>query len=168
MSNSYPPVVDFFLIAKALKSHGTGGKLRLAIENQFKSYIRKDNFLFFDINGSKDAAHFIVGLEDVNNKKDSDVLSGSNIWLPIDKVKSRHQRSPRNLKDKWDQYVIVDLNTGQRYKILRIEEYPQQLMAVILIDEKEKLIPLSEQLITLLDKENKIIEMEIPEGLLDL
>jgi 16S rRNA processing protein RimM len=42
------------------------------------------------------------------------------------------------------------------------------LMAVIEINEQELLVPLHEQLILNIDREEKIIRMEIPEGLLDL
>jgi ribosomal 30S subunit maturation factor RimM len=41
-------------------------------------------------------------------------------------------------------------------------------MAVIELNAHELLIPLHEQLISSIDKDQKIIHMEIPEGLLDL
>ena len=41
-------------------------------------------------------------------------------------------------------------------------------MAVLDIDGRNILIPLSDQLITEIDKDQKIIHMEIPEGLLEL
>ena len=41
-------------------------------------------------------------------------------------------------------------------------------MAVIEVNERELLIPLHEQLILNIDREEKIISMEIPDGLLDL
>ena len=147
------------------------------IEDQFKSYIKTGTFLFFDLKGSKvpfliseveDGAHFVISLEDVPNKKESDLLSGLDLWVPLETVKPRHQRSPRNLKDKWDEYRIEDENNHVIYDVIRVEEFPQQLMAVISIDNKEILIPLSDQLISAIDKENKIISMQIPEGLLEL
>ncbi len=177
MSSPYPPIYNYFLIGKTLKSHGTGGQLRLMIEDQYKSYLKKGNFVFFDLHGSKvpylitgidDGAHFIVSLEDVPNKKESDMLSGLDVWIPLEEVKPRHQRSPKNIKGKWYEYRIEDQYTNSIYEIIRTEEYPQQLMAVIMLNDKEILIPLSDALITSIDKENKLIRMEIPEGLLDL
>ncbi|HUR30751.1 MAG TPA: hypothetical protein VMZ69_04925 [Saprospiraceae bacterium] len=177
MSTAYPSVYNYFLIGKTLKSHGTQGLLRLMIEDQFKVYIKGGSFIFFDLNGSKvpymvntfdEGVHFVIGLEDVRSKKESDLLSGLDIFVPLDSVKSRHQRSPRNIKDKWDEYRILDVSNESVYDVLRVEEFPQQLMAVIKIDQKEILIPLSDQLITSIDKMNKLIMMHIPEGLLDL
>ena len=173
----YPQVTQYFKIGKVLKSHGTAGQVRLLVEDQFKNYLKKGAYVFFELQGSKvpfkvleaeDHAHFVLTLDDVKNKKEADVLSGHEAWIPLDTVKSRHQRSPRNLKDKWDHYTIADNTSGISYTILRVEEYPQQLMAIIDYQGKEILIPLSEQLITAIDKERRLISMLIPEGLLDL
>ena len=177
MSSTYPSLREYFLIGKALKSHGTSGQLRIMIEDQFKGYIREGSFLFFEHDGNKvpykvinkeDGAHFVVSLDDIPNKKESDKLSGLALWIPLETVKPRHQRSPRNIKDKWNEYRIVNEESSAVYDIIRVEEFPQQLMAVIKIENKEILIPLSDQLISSIDKDNKMIRMIIPEGLMDL
>ncbi|MEP6793050.1 MAG: hypothetical protein ABJB16_01900 [Saprospiraceae bacterium] len=177
MSPQYPTHTEYFLIGKALRSHGTGGELRILVDQQLKSYIRKSTYLFFDLDGSKvpyqitdveDGNHFVITLEDVINKKDSDVLGSIEFYIPLETVKSRHQHSPKNIRGKWDEYRILDTMSGVLYDIIRVEEFPQQLMAITIIDLKEILVPLSDQLITSIDKENKIIMMDIPEGLLDL
>ena len=177
MSSAYPAVEEYFHLGKVLKSHSTGGQLRLMTEDHLKSYIVKDSFLFFDLDGSKvpfrvisaeDGAHFVVALDGIDNKQESDKLSGVSIWIPLHLVKSRHQQSPRNLRDKWNEYRIVEEKTNQVYDVVRVEEFPQQLMAVINVDQKEVLVPLSEQLITNIDKKEKTITMIFPEGLLEL
>lgn len=177
MSSPYPTIHNYFHIGKILKSHGTGGQLRLMVEEQFKGYIQKGAFVFFDLSGSKvpylitdieDGAHFVLSLEDVPNKRESDLLSGLEVWVPLDSVKARHQRSPRNINDKWHEYKIEDQRTQSLYDVIRVEEFPQQLMAIIIINHKEILIPLNDHLISSIDKENKMIRMEIPDGLFDL
>ena len=177
MNPDYHTLQHFFLLGKTQKSHGTSGQLRVKIDNPLKSYIKPEAYLFLDLNGSKvpylvkdvdDSAHFVITLEEVVNKKDSDLLSGLDIWIPVEEVKPRHMRSPKNLRDKWQEYRIEDIATGTMFAIKRVEEFPQQLMAVVQLDNKEILIPMSEQLITEIDKTNKLIRMEIPEGLLDL
>ncbi|MDQ3017579.1 MAG: hypothetical protein M3R25_12785 [Bacteroidota bacterium] len=177
MSSPYPPVSQYFHIGKTLKSHGTTGQIRLLLEDRFKEYISAGEYVFFDLNGSKvpylvtdvqEDSHFVVSLEDVVNKKDSDLLSGQELWIPLDSVRAGHQLSPKNLKDKWTEYKIHDNIHNLDYAIIRTEEYPQQLMAVIQPEKREILIPLSDQLITEIRKSDKIIFMDIPEGLLDL
>lgn len=177
MSSPYPAIDQYFLLGKTLKSHGTGGSLRVATEDRFKSYITEGSYIFFDVHGSKvpylvtgveDDAHFVASLEDVMNKKESDLLSGLEIWIPLSIVKPRHQLSPKNLNDTWLEYHIIDNSTQVVYKIIRVEEYPQQLMAVIEADSKECLVPLTDHLISEIDRKEKKIFMDIPEGLLSI
>jgi len=177
LSPAYPAHTEFFLIGKAIKSHGTGGELRIMAEDPYKAYLKKGIYIFFDLDGSKvpfqisdvdDGNHFVISLEDIVNKKDSDALSNHQFYIPLETVKPKHQHSPKNIRGKWDEYKILDVKHNTHYDILRVEEFPQQLMAIININAKEILIPLSDQLISSIDKENKIIMMEIPEGLLEL
>jgi 16S rRNA processing protein RimM len=64
-------------------------------------------------------------------------------------------------------YTIV--NAGVEIGVIsEIEEYPQQEMATINYNKKDILIPLNEQFIIKLDNKKKVIEMELPEGLLEL
>ena len=177
MSAQYQQVKDFFLIGKTLKSHGTAGYKRLMIEDRFKVYLKPGSFVFLDLDGSRvpfriadvdEGQHFVMLLEDINGKQESDTLTGKELWVPMEQIKPRHQKSLRNIKEQWEDYRIHDNATGIDYPILRTEEYPQQLMAVIDILGRDVLVPLNDQLITEVDKEQKIIIMEIPEGLLDL
>lgn len=147
------------------------------VESQYKNYLVTGAYVFFDVDGSKvpfqimdveEGSHFVISLEDVVNKNDSDYLSGLDLWIPIEVVKPRHLRSPKNIPGKWHEYQIHDQHTDTIFKIERVEEYPQQMMAVIQLKEKEVLIPLSDQLISSIDKENKMIHMDLPDGLLEL
>lgn len=177
MTSAYPPVRAFFLIGKTLKSHGTSGQLRVRIEDKFNIYLQPGYFIFLELDGSKvpyqiskvdEGQHLVITLKDIAGKQESDMLSGRDIWIPIEQVKTGHLKSPAQLKKKWEDYIIVDLSTHTTYKILRTEEFPQQLMAVVEEKGKEIYIPLHEQLIDSIDQVKKIIEMKIPEGLLDL
>lgn len=174
---AYPPVASYFRIGQALKSHGTGGQLRLLVEDRLKGYIHPGTYVFFDLNGSKvpylvnevdDHQHFVVRLVDVEAKQLSDLLAGKELWIPSDQIKERHRNSPRHVNEKWDDYAIEDEFTGVIYPILRTEEFPQQLIAVIEVEGREVMVPLHDQLISDIDKVEKRIRMQIPEGLLDL
>ena len=177
LSAPYSPVKEFFLIGKTLKSHGTAGQLRLMIEERLMSYIKPGSFIFFDIDGSRvpfkvkgveEGQHFVISLEDVDGRQESDKLTGKEIWVPLEQIKPRHQKSPRNIKAKWEDYTIHDEKTGVSFPIIRTEEFPQQLMAIVEANGKEMMIPLHDQLIVDIDKDQKVIRMEIPEGLMEL
>lgn len=177
MRHTYPKVTDYFLLGRILKSHGTSGHLRIAVEDRYKRYLKPGNFLFLDLDGSKvpfevvtmeEDHHFVIALDGINNKEQSDSLNGKEIWVPLEKIKDVHRLAPKRSKEDLKGYILQDHQTGATYSILRTEEYPQQLMAIISVKGKEVLIPLHEQLIVEFDSINKVIEMKVSEGLLDL
>lgn len=177
MTSKYPRVTDYFLLGKTLKSHGTQGRLRLQVEDRLKKYFAENVFIFLDRDGSKvpyqiaaveEDAQFVIALQGIEGKDQSDKLSGKEIWIPIDQVKEKHRHSPMNIRDEWTDYFIVDKHSLKTFQILRTEDFPQQLMAVVMDDGAEKYVPLNDQLITDIDRKEKIIYMEIPVGLLEL
>lgn len=174
---TYTSVKLFFQVGRILKSHGTGGQLRIQVEERFKGYVRKGAFIFIDLDGSKvpfevtavdDYQHLVISLESMDHKQQSDLLAGKDLWIPMDQVKDRHKNAPRHIKEIWEDYVIRDASSAVVYPIIRTEEFPQQLMAIIRIGDREVMIPLHEQLIEEIDREQKCILMHIPEGLLEL
>ena len=71
----------------------------------------------------------------------------------------------------WDNmigYKISDITTNTIHVILELREFPQQIMAVINTDKKELLVPLNDEFIDDIDHDKRIIQMSLPEGLLDL
>ena len=65
-------------------------------------------------------------------------------------------------------YEIISERDGAIGVIEEVIEMPQQIMGIVNYQGKEVLIPLNDQFITGVDEEKKILEMELPEGLLDL
>lgn len=175
--NPYPAITEYFLVGKTLKSHGTAGQLRVSVENRFRSYLAPGSFLFFDLDGSRvpfqitaaaEDGHFVISLRGIDTKEDSDKLTQKECWIPLEQVKSRHRQSPGHIREDWSSYSISDTSTGQQFPILRTEEFPQQLMAVIDVNGKEIYVPLHDQLIESIDRAEKRILMDLPEGLLAL
>lgn len=177
VTNPFPRVTDFFLLGKTLKSHGTAGQMRIAVEDRFQQYIQSGTYIFFDLDGSKvpyqiastdDGAHLVISLQGVDTKEQADSFAGLSFWLNLTDVLPKHLKSPKNRRDDWTRYQIYDTVSAQSFSILRTEEFPQQLMAVIVHDDRERYIPLSDHLITSIDQQEKLITMEFPEGLLEI
>src|SRR5690606_31146182 len=65
-------------------------------------------------------------------------------------------------------YLVVDEQEGELGEITAVQEFPQQFLATVDFDGQELLFPLSEDLILGIDEEEQVIEVELPEGLIDL
>ncbi len=57
---------------------------------------------------------------------------------------------------------------GDLGPIIRIEEYPQQEIAVCIFNEKEVMIPLNPDFIESIDDVQKSILVSLPDGLIDV
>lgn len=177
MTNPFPPVADFFLLGKILKSQGTDGRFRVRVDAEFESYFQKKVFIFIDHDGSPvpyqivsfdSDTHQVIALKGISNKEESDALAGKEIFITTDKIKAKHQSHKLHSEDEMAGYQIIDLTSGSKLEVVRTEELPQQLMAIVKIEDNERYIPLHDSLIHRWDHENKKVEMNLPEGLLEL
>ncbi len=177
MSNPYPPVESFFSLGRVLKSHGTDGRLRITVEGKYETYLKPGTFIFLDLDGSmvpyaigdfESGTHQVISLNGLGVREQADALQGKDLWLPEDQVRSRHKLVLAARRDKWTGYSIQDETSGHSFIIERTEEFPQQLMAIVLHEGREVLIPLHEDLIVEADHDAQVVTMRLPEGLIEL
>jgi len=158
------------------KGHGYKGHARFIIFDDWLQDFMDQSFVFLQIDGYKVPFY----IEERHNNKDLIVKLEH-----IDSVEAlkKYHRYPLYLLEKDIKHAsqqlenqthlssliakhIHDLTLGDLGPIIRIDEYPQQEMAVIKSkDNKEVLIPLHPQLIVEIDEEGGIIKMDLPEGL---
>ena len=65
-------------------------------------------------------------------------------------------------------FLLVDKELGEIGVIEEVLELPQQEMAVVKKEGKEVMIPLNDTFVKGIDRTKKRIDVELPEGLLDL
>ncbi|MFN8331360.1 MAG: hypothetical protein U0T81_09115 [Saprospiraceae bacterium] len=65
-------------------------------------------------------------------------------------------------------FILEDVQSQREAIIQSVEEYPSQLMAEVILDDKKIMIPLHPDFIVKMDKKNKRIKVRLPEGLFDL
>jgi 16S rRNA processing protein RimM len=80
------------------------------------------------------------------------------------KKKSADSFSAHELMD----YRIVDTTFGDLGPIIRVEDFPQQEIAICIVKEKEIMIPLNAEFIDSIDDEQKLVSVTLPEGLVNL
>ena len=66
------------------------------------------------------------------------------------------------------QDTIIDKHHGILGKIVHIDDSTINTLFVVDCDASELLIPANDDFVVFVDKENKIIKMDVPDGLLNL
>jgi 16S rRNA processing protein RimM len=104
--------------------------------------------------------------EDIDHIDKAIEIVKKNVFLPNTK---KPDRDP-------DEFLITDLKGftvhekayGELGEILEVNEFPQQFIATVSYQSKEIMFPLNDNFIIEIDKEAKVLRVDLPEGLLDI
>jgi len=107
-----------------------------------------------------------IDFEEVNSEDDADKIMGSELYLPLSFL-------PELTGNKFYfheviGYNLIDAVHGNIGTIQSINDTTSQALFEVLKDEKQLLIPINDDIITKVDRENKTIFVKTPEGLVDL
>ena len=164
---------EVYKIGKLGKTHGVKGEISFLFDDDVFDRVDAD-YLVLMVDGIlvpffmeeyrfRSNATAIVKFEDIDTQERARELTGSDVWFP------------RALADSDDGTItwaaivgfdIIDANSGK--PVGRIASVDDSTLNILFCLEDGRLIPASEDLISVIDKENKQITINIPEGLLDL
>ena len=107
-----------------------------------------------------------VSVEGVNSEKQADLMIGKSVYLPLDQL-------PKLDDDQFYfheiiGFKVIDSVQGPIGTITGVNDASSQVLLEVEHKDRQILIPLVDELIQQLDKEQKQIYLSIPEGLLDL
>ena len=107
-----------------------------------------------------------VQFEDVYSEEEADSILKSNIYLPLDLL-------PKLEGDKFYfheviGFTVVDVNFGEVGAIVHINDKAAQPLFEIDREGKEIFIPMIDDFIKKVDRKNKQIHVETPDGLIEL
>ncbi len=164
--------MELIKIGKVLKTHGFKGHLKIFIDEFYMNDFEDMTAIF--INGlpyfiqSKDIntdSQAIILLEEIDSKEKAHKLQGKEILAKEDDLTEILDGTEY---DELIGYEIRDVNIGNIGKIEKIIEMPFQFLAQIKKEKKEILIPLNDDFILKIDKKKKIVEMQLPDGILEI
>ncbi len=164
---------EVYKIGKLGKTHGVKGEISFLFDDDVFDRVDAD-YLVLMIDGIlvpffmeeyrfRSDTTAIVKFCDIDTQERARELTGCDVWFP------------RALADSDDGTItwaaivgfdIIDANSGQ--PVGRIASVDDTTLNILFCLEDGRLIPASEDLITGINKENKQITINIPEGLLDL
>lgn len=168
---------DCFYLGKIVKKYSFKGELLAKLETDEPELYQQLDAIFIELRGNL-VPFFIeasqlhksnllrLKLEDVDTESDADSLLKSDIYLPLDLL-------PKLEGDKFYfheviGFTITDTNFGEVGIITAINDTTAQSLFVIDRQGTEILIPINDQFIKKVDRKNKTILVNTPEGLIDL
>ena len=170
-------IEESFYIGYISKTRGLKGEVQLFFE--FQDYEDLDlDVIFVEVN-KRLVPYFVDNIklqnnstayatfEDVDHIDKAQILVRKKMYLPKDKMP---ERDPDDFRyTDLVGFLVIDEEEGELGEIIDVTEMPQQFIATVeLEDGKQLMFPLTEDLILGIDGEEEIIEVELPEGLVDL
>jgi len=170
-------IEESFYIGYVSKTRGLKGEVQLFFE--FEDYDELDlDIIFIEVN-KKLVPYFVDSVkiqnnstayatfEDVDHIDKAQVLVRKKMYLPNDKMPVR---DPDDFR--WTDlvgFLVIDEEHGELGDIIEVQEMPQQFIATVeMEDGKQLMFPLSEDLILGIDGDEEVLEVDLPEGLVDL
>jgi 16S rRNA processing protein RimM len=156
----------FGLEGQLILEHNLGKKTSLkGLENIFIEE-KKDSFLPYFIESAKikNDKEVYLKLEGISAKENAKPLVKKEVWLhEKDFKKFAAQAAPISLLG----FMVVseDEELGE---VCEVIEQPHQVLCKIILNGKEALIPVHEDSLEQIDKKNRKLIVNLPEGLLDI
>ena len=156
----------FGLEGQLILEHSLGKKTSLkGLENIFIEEI-KDSFLPYFIESAKikNEKEIYIKLEGITTKEEARRLIKKEVWLIENDFKNFSAgAAPISLLG----FMVVNENE-ELGEVCEVIEQPHQLLCKIILDGKEVLIPVHEDSLEKIDKKNRKLFLNLPEGLLDI
>ncbi len=166
---------DCYHLGYVAKLHGFKGEVSFFLDvTNSEEYASLDS-VFIDINGQltpffvesiqlRPKSFATVKLEGVNSENDAKSLVRKNLYLPVENLP---ELSGINFYDhEVVGFQVVDVNFGPVGTLQTIIDLPVNPLIQIDANGKEVLMPFVKDLIQKVDRENKVLTVKAPEGLI--
>jgi 16S rRNA processing protein RimM len=168
---------NFYSLGKITKTSGYKGSLMFFFDVDDISQYADLNSVFIEIENNlvpffieelkiKSPQKAFVKLDGIDTIQKAENLVNSTLFLPLDML-------PQLEGDDFYFHEVIDFDVidekhGNIGKLREIQDLKTQTLLVIMNGETEILIPLHKQFVKKLDKENKLLYIVAPEGLIDI
>lgn len=170
-------VNEYIAVGAILKPYKHHGFLLARIDHAFLTDIARARAVFLKADGlqvpffveSYEAIDdlSLIKLEEFDAPEPIRKWNGEPVFLHVSEVSMDSLELQKHASmDFLRGFTLVENAGKRRFLITLIEEYPQQLMATIEIDGNPVLIPLVDDWITDIDETEKLVYMDLPEGLI--
>lgn len=168
---------DCFHLGYVAKLHGFKGEVSLFLDVTNPEDYESLDSVFIEINGQlspffvkefklKNKGFAAVKFEGVNSENDARILLRKNLFLPAQILP---KLSGKNFYDhEVVGFTVIDKNFGEVGILESIIDLPVNPLIQIMNGTKEVLVPLIDGMVENVDRENKIMKINAPAGLIEL
>jgi 16S rRNA processing protein RimM len=165
----------YFKAGYVMRTHGLKGEVTISLEADAPVNWPQLKGLFIDINGqlvphrierlSIKGTRAFVKFTDISAPKQAEPLLQRSLYLPL-----AERPKPKGLHfydDEVLDFTVRDKNAGPLGEVIRVERAGGNRFLIILYHRQEKMIPVNGPFITQINRSDKSIVVDLPDGFLD-
>ena len=168
---------DFYYLGKILRHHGNNGDLLIHLEVDTPEDYQNLESVYVDLEHERipffigsieiqEKKKAIIHFEKVDSPEHAAAFQGRTLFLPLEQL-------PKLSGNQFYYHEVIGYRVSDKEKgwigtIQSVLDLPQQALFQIDHDGKEILIPVTDEVIIHLDRHERILYIEAPEGLIDI
>lgn len=166
-----------FNLGHVVKAIGLKGECSILLDVDDPSRYKKLESVFIEIN-KKLVPFFIdhislrhnnfagVQFKNITNQDQANQLSGCDLYLPLEFLPQLDDKSFyfHEIQD----YMVIDQVAGEIGPIKEVQEVGPSILGICTMNQREVIVPLQKIFIHKVDRANKILYTNLPEGLVDV
>lgn len=164
--------MDFTDIGVIVKPHGLKGEFVVKLEQTNFQVVKGFQSVYLEQFGTKvpylmESADLLkidrikIKVKGIESSEMAEPLRGIRIFQETDLL-------PEIDTIDFTGYFLIDAEGEDVGEIIEVIENPAQDILIVMVGEKEVMVPLTEALLLGINQNERLIQMDIPEGLLDL
>lgn len=168
---------DCFYLGRIVKKHSFKGEVVIKCDEDFVDIIQelesiwletKNHLVPFFIESIKitGPVFFRLKLDSIDTEQEAQKLVGSEVYIAKNQLPEEFD--DQFLTQDLIGFKIVDQTFGDIGEVVFVNDSTPQTLLEVTSDKKTYYIPLHDDLIVDFNEDNKVITLDLPEGLLDL
>ena len=167
---------EYYYLGRITKLHGNDGDVAAYLDVDDPLEYEFLDIVFLNVNNSPVPFFInkirilnnkaIITFEDIDDTEKASQLIKKEMYLPLSTL-------PKLTGNKFyfhevEGFKVIDENFGELGILKEVLDYPNQAVMQIFHNDKEVLIPINDDIILNVDRENKTMSIKAPEGLIDI
>lgn len=168
---------DHYYLGRILKPIGVKGNMLIFLDVDDPDQYKNLDAVFVFVGGNlvpflikeiqlRPGKQAQVVFQDITSMDQTDILIGAGLYLPLAALPKLGEN--QFYFHEITGYKVIDEEFGEIGVVEKVLEYPKQALLQIIFGKKEILIPIADEIIHKVDKENRIIHISTPNGLIEL
>lgn len=167
---------EIFKIGRLTKPHGVKGEIAFSFDNDVFNHV-DCSYLILNIDGifvpffvkeyrfkGKDTA--LITFQDIDSEEKAARYSGTDVYFP----RRYYEEDNTDIDYSWNFFIgfkVIDAKAGEIGTIEVVDESTINTLFITSNGDEEYIIPATEDFITEIDPENKVLYLSLPEGLIE-